>query len=252
MKKSLQLIIVLLVVIAFNLKGQLPAAVTVERHEGSGDYDGTDSITVMVHFEIACTPVNKESVEDKPEICMHGAAIATDAADSTWGSWGIDWNATPGDGSPPTFTAVTGGFAKGLIPNKYFVVPDGETTRGMSFVFNGCDNWTSELKDDFDLDGTCNDFYIYWVDVPDVVGVNTIILSEFNVFPNPAGDFINVASEFASLKVYDIIGKEIISVKTISRSREYQLKTSSLQTGIYLIVVENFDGSMSMKKFSKK
>ena len=149
-------------------------------------------------------------------------------------------------------TAVTGGFAKGLIPNKYFIVPDGETTRGMSFVFNGCDNWTSELKDDFDGDGTCNDFYIYWDDVPDVVGVKTIILSDVNVFPNPAGDFLNIASEFVSLKVYDIIGKEIMNVNTISRSSEYQLKTSSLQTGIYLIVVENFDGSRSMMKFSKK
>jgi len=76
---------------------------------------------------------------------------------------------------------------------------------------------------------------------------------QFNLFPNPANDFINlkVPLDFAgsTIEVFNIQGKVMKTVRMINN--DYKMDTSDLASGMYFIRLQNNNG-MAIKKFIKQ
>ncbi len=77
---------------------------------------------------------------------------------------------------------------------------------------------------------------------------NVTVKSNFQVFPNPANDFIqlrNIPEGDYMVSIYSITGAQIFTVKTISISNLIDI--SSLKRGMYIIKANNF-----VTKFTKE
>jgi hypothetical protein len=82
-------------------------------------------------------------------------------------------------------------------------------------------------------------------------------LGDLNIklYPNPARDYLNVQwdiplQEEAKAKVIDVTGKVIKEFKLERGNRFYNLKTSSLKTGMYNLILTNQQGEHKMMKFA--
>jgi hypothetical protein len=75
-----------------------------------------------------------------------------------------------------------------------------------------------------------------------------LAVNNFSIYPNPATNNINIASnsQIISIKVFDILGKQVLLEGQTSR-----LNISNLKTGVYLMNVTLFDGSKILKRFIK-
>jgi len=71
---------------------------------------------------------------------------------------------------------------------------------------------------------------------------------QFNVYPNPAREVLNIAAdkEMNSVVVTDIIGNEVLSAKEVN-AKKATLNTASLKAGVYFVRVYSAEGS-SVKK----
>jgi hypothetical protein len=69
----------------------------------------------------------------------------------------------------------------------------------------------------------------------------------YNIFPNPAGEFVNVRCEhlISSIKILNFLGQKIYSTKV--QSFEYTLELTGFIPGIYLLVLETEQGSAAQK-----
>lgn len=79
--------------------------------------------------------------------------------------------------------------------------------------------------------------------------VDDITKTAFSLYPNPATDRLNVSfneSMYTTYQIYDLTGREIIS-GTINGKNNIQINVGSLQTGTYLLKVNNIT-----KKFIKQ
>ena len=92
--------------------------------------------------------------------------------------------------------------------------------------------------------------------LPNVTAVDKK-LGDLNIklYPNPARDYLNVQwdiplQEEAKAKVIDVTGKVIKEFKLERGNRFYNLKTSSLKTGMYTLILTNQDGEHKMMKFA--
>lgn len=98
------------------------------------------------------------------------------------------------------------------------------------------------LVDDVELDFTTS------------ISENEISMNEFQLYPNPASDelniFFNKNSFFTSLNIYSSIGK-IISSEKISGDSNFTIDVHSLPAGLYLIEMKNDTGLSVQKKFLK-
>ncbi|OUS02490.1 hypothetical protein A9Q86_03010 [Flavobacteriales bacterium 33_180_T64] len=68
-----------------------------------------------------------------------------------------------------------------------------------------------------------------------VLGIeDTVILKNMSIYPNPASEFINISSsiEIEIVKVFNVLGKEVLSTNETS-----QLKVNHLQSGIYFLKI---------------
>ncbi|WP_191859448.1 T9SS type A sorting domain-containing protein [Hanstruepera ponticola] len=111
--------------------------------------------------------------------------------------------------------------------------------------------------DDYDGDGDLdiaflgnqNDTLGWYENELITLGVEDNTLSKISVFPNPANDVLNFKtpkSENISLKIYDVLGKEIIS-ESINGTNA-QLNVSELANGIYTIRIDNSNESIKFIK----
>jgi hypothetical protein len=77
---------------------------------------------------------------------------------------------------------------------------------------------------------------------------------EFAIFPNPVQHVLNFSdlkqSETASLKVYDVFGKEVLSESAVNWSNS-SIDVGTLSNGIYMIRVQLKDGALLNQKFVK-
>jgi hypothetical protein len=84
------------------------------------------------------------------------------------------------------------------------------------------------------------------------VGVTTIHIGEpeFNIYPNPANDFIEIETDFenSSISVFDVTGKLILREKIIQNKTRIDL--SNYSTGLYFIQLQS-EQKMLSKKFIK-
>lgn len=72
------------------------------------------------------------------------------------------------------------------------------------------------------------------------------------LFPNPAGDVINLMSPFElfTLSIYDASGREIISEQR--SGTDHVLKVDALEAGLYLLRLQSPDGFTSVAKWLKR
>jgi hypothetical protein len=87
-----------------------------------------------------------------------------------------------------------------------------------------------------------------------VSGINDINI-DFNIFPNPASDIINIQLEGSGLQfsvsIYDITGKVIFSNYNFINTTKATIDISHLSTSMYLIVISRDDKILS-KTFYKE
>ncbi len=89
-----------------------------------------------------------------------------------------------------------------------------------------------------------NNLYLDNINVGSIsVGIaETNTTPYFNVFPNPANDFLTVHLTTplnTVVSVSDILGQEVISQKISGTQNNFQLNTSELNTGIYFITLQS-------------
>jgi hypothetical protein len=85
------------------------------------------------------------------------------------------------------------------------------------------------------------------------VGINTIQLGfpEFNIYPNPANDFIDIETDFKNcyFSVLDVTGKLILREKIVQNKTRIEL--SNYSNGLYFIQLQSNEKILS-KKFIKQ
>jgi hypothetical protein len=90
--------------------------------------------------------------------------------------------------------------------------------------------------------------YIITITDNDPNGVKELNAVQFNVYPNPAREVLNIAAdkEMNSVVVTDIIGNEVLSANEVN-AKKATLNTASLKAGVYFVRVYSAEGS-SVKK----
>lgn len=77
--------------------------------------------------------------------------------------------------------------------------------------------------------------------------------SNVSIYPNPSANTITIdldnASSINSLKVFNVLGKNVIS-EPVNKAGKYELDISKLNNGVYLIVINTAHGTVT-KKFMK-
>lgn len=80
-----------------------------------------------------------------------------------------------------------------------------------------------------------------------VLSTNQSQLEGVNIYPNPARETLNISNaETASIEVYDMLGRMILSKENISVNE--QLNVSGLNTGAYFVKISK-EGNVATKKF---
>ncbi|MDI1317646.1 S8 family serine peptidase [Flavobacterium sp.] len=110
--------------------------------------------------------------------------------------------------------------------------------------------WILRVDDPYNGDGgTINSFSINLCRVQNVLSVTKNPILESSIYPNPTKGIVNVAipglTETATIKLYDLQGRQILSVETNQVTTSFGIE--NLQDGIYLVNIENEQGSVSKK-----
>lgn len=144
------------------------------------------------------------------------------------------------DGSSPTCVGVpsiTGTIAPfDSLSSLNTLIADGE--------------WTLRADDPYNGDGgVINSFIISLCRVQNVLSVTKNPILESSIYPNPTKGIVNVnipgLIETATIKLYDLQGRQILSKDTNQISTSFGIE--NLQDGIYLVNIENEQGSVSKK-----
>jgi subtilisin-like proprotein convertase family protein len=97
--------------------------------------------------------------------------------------------------------------------------------------------------------GTINSFSINICNVQNALSVVTNPIINSSVYPNPTKGIVNVAipslTETATIKLYDLQGRQILSKETNQVNTSFGIE--NLQDGIYLVNIENEEGSITKK-----
>jgi len=133
-----------------------------------------------------------------------------------------------------------------------------------NFIANGGENYMiiGNFKNDsnttvtmINTDSANYHAYVYIDDVSltPCTGIDEFAASdeEFTVYPNPAGEELNVQYSMFNVQekeinIYDMIGKEVLKTEVRSQMSEVRINISELQTGIYFIEINGV-----RKKFVK-
>ncbi|MEI6816517.1 MAG: HYR domain-containing protein [Bacteroidota bacterium] len=85
-------------------------------------------------------------------------------------------------------------------------------------------------------------------------GENGLLQSNFNIFPNPANNNVNVTfstdkSEPFNVRMTDVTGRVVLDVNSISAEgdNQYELDLSSIAKGIYIVSLSKADGVLQTK-----
>ena len=100
--------------------------------------------------------------------------------------------------------------------------------------------YETHLSDQKGTPGTANDF-------DPALSVDNSFVNQFKIYPNPASDFIQIESnnlQISSVGIYSVLGKEVISQKTLTNNR---VDVSNLSNGIYFMKINAEGGSVTKK-----
>ena len=80
-----------------------------------------------------------------------------------------------------------------------------------------------------------------------ITGVQDIINQSFSVFPNPAHDVLNVASEqpIEEISLFNAMGQNLLN--WLPSNNTVQLNLSDLPAGVYFLKIKNLESSLSYK-----
>jgi hypothetical protein len=86
---------------------------------------------------------------------------------------------------------------------------------------------------------------IFWYGAADVLSVNSEFQNQLSISPIPSSDVVNIQSNtiIAAIDVYDLRGK-----KVLSNQDENTIDISQLNSGIYLMRIQDNLGNFGMKK----
>ncbi|WP_456439806.1 T9SS type A sorting domain-containing protein [Psychroserpens sp.] len=141
-------------------------------------------------------------------------------------------DADPGVGSATTLTVSGDSLDENLV-----IPTSGSLAQGDHYlhirVLNADGTWSLYERQLFEIDGTLN--------------INTEILSEITLFPNPTSDYINIympnGNQITKTVIYDLNGKQVYqSTKHIEK-----INISNFSNGTYLLILETEKGRISKK-----
>ena len=109
---------------------------------------------------------------------------------------------------------------------------------------------------EYEFNGAIDDLKIYGsaltdTEVTSLFNNNTLSSSNFqsnnlklNLYPNPATDLINISleTELKSIEIYSLLGQKVLT------SDKNQVNVSNLSKGMYMVRVEDVEGSVSTQK----
>lgn len=110
---------------------------------------------------------------------------------------------------------------------------------------------TASIFFDFNEAVVTNTFQSQFVE--DELSVTEFSVLDFELFPNPAKDYVNVifnSSDSKNLALYNILGKKVVSVTV--ESETYQLNMRNLNNGIYFLTVLDNGKSQTKKLIVNK
>ena len=102
--------------------------------------------------------------------------------------------------------------------------------------------WILKIKDPYNGDGgTVNSFSIDICYITDSLGLESNSLSNTTVYPNPTKDILNIdipnAIGTSKLKLYDVQGRFVM--ETVTNSTQEVMNIGNLQSGVYMLSIEN-------------
>lgn len=79
-------------------------------------------------------------------------------------------------------------------------------------------------------------------DITNVIDLTTIQNAEFNLYPNPTNEIINIHLEKESpinhnIQVFDLLGQKVLENKLVIGSQNFELNLGTLSSGVYLLKV---------------
>ena len=89
-------------------------------------------------------------------------------------------------------------------------------------------------------------------DIDEVVSVD-VLNNSLRIFPNPATSVLNVSSDsnIKNIAVSNVIGQRVMTINNVN-ANTYSIEMKSLAKGVYLLNLENADGTSNIIKFVKK
>ncbi|WP_379969727.1 T9SS type A sorting domain-containing protein [Epilithonimonas sp. UC225_85] len=120
-------------------------------------------------------------------------------------------------------------------------LPQGAVPAGSDFRFRVSGQWMS---------GDYNLILDEFVMSQGTLATSDITKKEYNIYPNPFKDviFLDNAESVKSVTVSDISGRKIKTINEVSK----EIKLSELKSGLYILTIDNKDGSKDQRKIIKK
>lgn len=132
--------------------------------------------------------------------------------------------------------------------------PDWNTANDVNFYLG------KSIQNGNSFNGSVDDLKIYnypltQTEITNLYNNNTLSTSDFNennlkvaMYPNPVNDVLNIEieNEIKSVEIYNIQGQKVL------QSSNKQIETNSLNSGIYMVRVEDVNGAVATQKLMKK
>jgi photosystem II stability/assembly factor-like uncharacterized protein len=175
-----------------------------------------------------------------PVPVVDGEALVCDWSDEIY-------TAVENEGSTYTWE-VTGG-----------VITDGQGTYMITISWEGEGDGTVSVEEET-ADGCSGSSAEFEVMIDDCTGLQeSSILGELKLYPNPAGNTLNVAFNSSSvtnanISILNHLGQVVMTVdETVTEgSQQLSIDISNLHPGIYVMTIQDDRGEVSRKQFIKK
>jgi len=116
-------------------------------------------------------------------------------------------------------------------------ISDGQGTNAVTVLWGETGDGTLIVAEDTE-NGCIGNSETFEVFIDDCTGFKELSENALIIYPNPATDLINIKSEviISSVKIYEFTGKEVVNERV--NNMYYQVNTSILESGIYLLMIE--------------
>ena len=194
------------------------------------------TLPILIPFLVATSVLFRESdntlviTEPNTNLPVYGAAISYDG--------GQNW-------SKMIYYNFEGGPWELLTPTDNIQ----HTSLGFRDELFGLSGGLSHLNDPNSAPN--QGIFKYHIDTSFVAGAS---IAGLHVYPNPAGNFVNVNTEKAAIKsisVYDISGNKVLNFNNLSINKT-TINTADLQKGIYLMKIEYVNNNHQVVKLAIK